>query len=168
MKAITGKKMKLNVNGKGYDVEVGTNETLVRVLHEKIGLTGTKIGCESGECGACTVLIDGEPVPSCLTLAIGCEGKKILTIEGIADPKTGKLDPIQDAFIENFGFQCGYCTPGMVLVAKALIDRKGGEALTDEEIREAITGNICRCGDYPSILQSIKAAAVKTKQKKGV
>ncbi len=163
MEAIKRRNVKLNVNRKVYAVDVGANETLVKVLHEKIGLTGTKLGCESGECGACTVLIDGEPVPSCLTLAIGCEGKKILTIEGIADPKTGKLDSIQDAFIENFGFQCGYCTPGMILVAKAFIDKKGDQALMDEEIREAITGNLCRCGDYPSIVQSIKAAAVKTR-----
>ena len=167
MEAIKRKDVKLNINGKVYPVEVGANETLVKVLHKKIGLTGTKIGCESGECGACTVLVDGEPVPSCSILAIGCEGKEILTIEGIADPKTGKLDPIQDAFIENFGLQCGYCTPGMILVAKALIDKKGGEALTDEEIREAITGNICRCGDYPSIVQSIKATA-KARQRKEV
>jgi len=162
LEAVKRKDVKLNINREAYGIEVGANETLIKVLHEKIGLTGTKLGCDSGECGACTVLIDGEPVPSCSTLAIGCEGKEILTIEGVADPKTGKLDRIQDAFIDNFGFQCGYCTPGMILVAKALIDKKGGEALTDREIREAVAGNICRCGDYPSIVQSIRAAAVKT------
>jgi len=154
--------MKLNVNGEDHDVEVGANETLVKVLHEKLGLTGTKVGCESGECGACTVLIDGEPVSSCLTLAIDCEGRKIFTIEGLADPETGQLHPIQEAFIENFGFQCGYCTPGFILVAKALLDKKAGGKLTDEEIREAIAGNICRCGDYMGIIQSIKAAGQKT------
>lgn len=162
MEPITSKVMKLNVNGEDHDVEVGANETLVKVLHEKLGLTGTKVGCESGECGACTVLIDGEPVSSCLTLAIDCEGRKILTIEGLADPETGQLHPIQEAFIENFGFQCGYCTPGFILVAKALLDKKAGGKLTDEEIREAIAGNICRCGDYMGIIQSIKAAGQKT------
>jgi len=162
LEPITSKVMKLNVNGEDHDVEVGANETLVKVLHEKLGLTGTKVGCESGECGACTVLIDGEPVSSCLTLAIDCEGRKILTIEGLADPETGQLHPIQEAFIENFGFQCGYCTPGFILVAKALLDKKAGGKLTDEEIREAIAGNICRCGDYMGIIQSIKAAGQKT------
>ena len=162
MEQITSKVMKLNVNGEDHDVEVGANETLVKVLHEKLGLTGTKVGCESGECGACTVLIDGEPVSSCLTLAIDCEGRKIFTIEGLADPETGQLHPIQEAFIENFGFQCGYCTPGFILVAKALLDKKAGGKLTDEEIREAIAGNICRCGDYMGIIQSIKAAGQKT------
>jgi carbon-monoxide dehydrogenase small subunit len=155
--------MSLNVNGQDYDVEIRANETLVRVLHEKIGLTGTKIGCESGECGACTVLLDGEPVSSCLILAIDCEGKKISTIEGLADPETGQLHPIQEAFIENFGVQCGYCTPGFIMVAKALLDGKGkGGKLTEQEIREAIAGNICRCGDYIGIMESIKAAAKNT------
>ena len=162
MEPSTSKVMKLNVIGEDHDVEVGANETLVNVLHEKLGFTGTKVGCESGECGACTVLIDGEPVSSCLTLAIDCEGRKILTIEGLADPETGQLHPIQEAFIENFGFQCGYCTPGFILVAKALLDKKAGGKLTDEEIREAIAGNICRCGDYMGIIQSIKAAGQKT------
>lgn len=163
MEPITSKGVKLNVNGKDYELMVGTNETLVKVLHEKLGLTGTKVGCESGECGACTVLIDGEPVSSCLTLAIGSEGKKILTIEGVAEPKTGELDPIQESFIENFGFQCGYCTPGLILIAKALLDKKRGQQLTDKEIRDAIAGNLCRCGDYTNIMLSIKAAAEKAK-----
>jgi len=158
LEPITKKAITLNVNGEERELIVGTNETLLKVLQEKLGLTGTKMGCESGECGACTVLIDGDPVSSCLTLAMRCEGSKILTIEGIADPKTGDLDPIQKAFIENFGFQCGYCTPGMILVTKALFDKKQGKALTDQEIREAISGNLCRCGDYTSIIESIRAA----------
>jgi carbon-monoxide dehydrogenase small subunit len=161
LEPITSKIAKLNVNGQDYEVEVRTNETLVKVLHRDLGFTGTKIGCDSGECGACTVLVDGQPVSSCLTLAIECEGKKIFTIEGLADPETGELHPIQEAFIENFGLQCGYCTPGFILVAKALLDQKKGGGLTDEEIRLATAGNICRCGDYISIIQSIHAAAKK-------
>jgi aerobic-type carbon monoxide dehydrogenase small subunit (CoxS/CutS family) len=164
LEAITSKDLELNVNGKGYDVEVRTNETLLRVLNEKIGLTGAKTGCESGECGACTVLIDGEPRLSCLTLAVECEGKKIETIEGLADFESNKLHPVQEAFIENFGFQCGYCTPGFIMVAKAFLDKTGGREFTDEEIREAIAGNLCRCGDYISITQSIRAAAGKMKK----
>jgi carbon-monoxide dehydrogenase small subunit len=105
--------------------------------------------------------LDSEFVSSCLTLAIECEGKKILTIEGLADSETGQLHPIQEAFIENFGFQCGYCTPGFILVAKALLDKSTGGELTDDEIREAIAGNICQCGDYIGIMQSIRTAAKK-------
>ncbi|WP_309493754.1 (2Fe-2S)-binding protein [Candidatus Hecatella orcuttiae] len=161
---ITKKTVKLTVNGVECEVEVDVNEVLAKVLREKLGLTGTKIGCESGECGACTVLIDGQPKLSCLILAIECEGKKILTVEGLSDPETGKLHPIQEAFIENFGFQCGFCTPGFLMVTKALLDKKTGEKLTDEEIRLAIAGNICRCGDYYHIIESIKAAAEKMKR----
>jgi aerobic-type carbon monoxide dehydrogenase small subunit (CoxS/CutS family) len=150
LEAIRSKSLKLNVNGKGYDVEVGTNETLLKVLHEKIGLTGAKTGCETGECGACTVLIDGEPRLSCLTLAVECEGRKIETIEGLADLESNKLHPIQEAFIENFGFQCGYCTPGIIMVTKAFLDKTRGREFTDEELREAIAGNLCRCADYIS------------------
>ena len=164
MKPITSKALKLNVNGKIRDAEVQTNETLLIVLHEKLGLTGAKTGCESGECGACTVLIDGEPRVSCLTLAVDCEGKKIETIEGLADFESNKLHPIQEAFIENFGFQCGYCTPGLIMVAKAFLDKTGGREFTDEEIREAICGNLCRCGDYTSIIHSIRAAAEKMRK----
>jgi aerobic carbon-monoxide dehydrogenase small subunit len=155
----TTKILTLRVNGRDLVMEVGAHETLVKVLQEKIGLTGTKIGCESGECGACTVLIDGTPILSCLTLAIECEGKNIVTIEGLTESGTGELHPVQEAFINNFGFQCGYCTPGFIMTAKALLDRKGDGVLTEEEIRDAIAGNICRCGDYMSIIQSIKEAA---------
>jgi carbon-monoxide dehydrogenase small subunit len=118
----TKKTIKLRVNEQEYALEVGANETLVEVLRERLELTGTKVGCNRGECGACTVLIDGEAILSCLTLAVECEGKKILTIEGLENPETGNLDPIQTAFIENFGIQCGFCTPGIVMAAKALLD----------------------------------------------
>jgi len=155
----TKKTVKLMINRKEYSLEVGTNETLVEVLREKLRLTGTKIGCNRGECGACTVLIDGEAVLSCLTLAIECEGKEILTIEGLEDPKTGELDPIQEAFVENFGIQCGFCTPGMVMSAKALLSRNPNPS--EEEVKEGIQGNLCRCTGYTQIVESILAAAEK-------
>ncbi|MEI9478015.1 MAG: (2Fe-2S)-binding protein, partial [Deltaproteobacteria bacterium] len=133
------------------------------VLREKMGLTGTKIGCNHGECGACTVLINGEAVLSCLILAIECEGKEILTIEGLEDPKTGKLDTIQEAFVENFGIQCGFCTPGMVMSAKALLNKNPDPSR--EVIKEGIQGNLCRCTGYEQIIESISAAAKKTRKR---
>lgn len=158
MEAMTIKEnLKLIVNGKEHIVKVSANETLADTLRERLNLTGLKVGCESGECGACTVIIDGQAVVSCLTLAIECEGKEILTIEGLADSKTRELHPILQAFIDHQGFQCGYCTPGVILSAKALLDRN--PTPTEEEIREGINGNICRCTGYVSIIESISAAA---------
>jgi len=157
LQAITKKKVKLVVNGAENTLDVNTNETLAKVLRERLGLTGTKIGCDAGECGACTVLIDGEPIASCLTLAIDCEGKEITTIEGLEDPKTGELHPIQKAFIDHHGMQCGFCTSGMIMSAKALLDRNPHPG--KEEIRGAINGNICRCTGYVSIIESISAAS---------
>jgi carbon-monoxide dehydrogenase small subunit len=145
----------LIVNGEKRRVDIETNETLAEVLRERLSLTGAKIGCNRGECGACTVLIDGKSVLSCLTLAIECDGKSILTIEGLEDADTGKLDPIQEAFIENFGIQCGFCTPGMVMSAKALLDKNPNPS--EEEIREGIQGNLCRCTGYQQIVESIQA-----------
>ena len=163
METTTTKRMiNLKVNGKEHALEVDANETLVEVLRERLRLTGTKIGCNRGECGACTVLIDGEPVLSCLTLAIECEGKEILTIEGLEGPETGELDPIQEAFIENFGIQCGFCTPGMVMTAKALLNRNHDPS--EEEIKEAIQGNLCRCTGYTQIVDSILAASEKMRR----
>lgn len=157
MEEITTKKaIKLAVNAKEHTLEVGANETLAEVLRERLGLTGTKIGCNQGECGACTVLIDGVPILSCLTLAVECEGKKILTIEGLGS-ETGELDPIQEAFVENFGVQCGFCTPGMIMSAKALLDKNPNPS--EEEIREGIQGNLCRCTGYKQIIESILAAS---------
>ena len=163
METTTTKRMiNLKVNGKEHTLEVGANETLVEVLRERLRLTGTKIGCNRGECGACTVLIDGKPILSCLTLAIECEGKEILTIEGLEDPETGELDSIQEAFIENFGIQCGFCTPGMVMTAKALLNRNPDPS--EEEIKEAIQGNLCRCTGYTQIVESILAASEKMRR----
>ena len=150
------KKIQLNINGKSRAVLVENNETLAEVIRERLGLTGTKVGCNRGECGACTVLIDGEAVLSCLTLAIECDGKSILTIEGLENSETGELDPIQNAFVENFGIQCGFCTPGMVMSAKALLEKNSNPS--EQEIREGIQGNLCRCTGYQQIVESIQAA----------
>ena len=162
MEVATKKTIKLKVNGKEHTLEVGANETLVEVLREKLGLTGTKIGCNRGECGACTVLIDGETTLSCLTLAIECEGREVLTIEGLENSKTGDLDPIQEAFIENFGIQCGFCTPGMVMSAKALLEKNPNPS--EEEVKEGIQGNLCRCTGYTQIVESILVAAEKVRR----
>lgn len=159
MKPTTRKTITIVVNGEKCGIEVSPNELLADVLREKLGLTGTKVGCEAGECGACTVLVDGEPTLSCLTLAIECEGREILTIEGVADPETGKLHPLQKAFAEHGGVQCGFCTPAMILTAKALLEKNRNP--TNDEIREAINGVICRCSGYMQIVESISAAAEK-------
>ena len=159
----TKKTVKLVVNGKEHTLKVGANETLAEVLREKLGLAGTKIGCNQGACGACTVLIDGEAILSCLTLAIECEGKEVLTIEGLEDPETGQLDPIQEAFVDNFGIQCGFCTPGMVMSVKALLNKNPNPS--EEEIKEGIQGNLCRCTGYRQIIESILAAGEKMRRR---
>ncbi len=130
------------------------NETLAHVLRQRLRLTGTKIGCGSGECGACTVLMGGEPVLSCLTLAIECDGKEILTVEGLADPETGELHPIQKSFIEHHGLQCGFCTPGMLMSAVALLRKNSNPSA--EEIKRGISGNLCRCTGYAKIIRAIQ------------
>ena len=143
--------IQLNVNGETYDVYVEPRRRLIDVIRDDIGLTGTKEGCGSGDCGACTVLIDGKPVNSCLVLAIDAKGKNILTIEGLSNG--GKLHPVQEAFIKYGAIQCGYCTPGMILSAKALLDENPNPA--EEEVREAIAGNLCRCTGYVKIVKAI-------------
>ena len=151
------KPITLEVNREEHKLAVAADWTLADVLRENLGLTGTKLICNEGECGACTVLVDGKPTLSCLTLAVECEGKSILTIEGLADPATGKLHPLQQTFIERSGMQCGACTPGMILTAKAFVDANPNP--TEDEVREAISGNICRCGNYLRITECILAAA---------
>jgi carbon-monoxide dehydrogenase small subunit len=147
--------IELRVNGEIYEVSVKPNETLLDVLRDKIGLTGTKKGCDTGQCGACTILLDGKPVPSCLMLAVDAKDRDILTIEGLAD--NGQLHPLQEAFINEGAVQCGYCTPGMILSAKALLDINSKP--TELEIKEAIAGNLCRCTGYVKIVKAISAAA---------
>ena len=161
LEATTRKMIRMAINGQNRDVEVRPNELLSDVLRERLGLTGTKIGCEAGECGACTVLINGKPTLSCLTLAIECEGKEILTIEGIGDAAKGELHPLQKAFVEHYGVQCGFCTPAMILTAKAFLEKNPSP--NEDEIREAINGVICRCTGYMQIVESILAAAEEIK-----
>ena len=145
------------VNGDSCEVLVEPRESLLDVLRNKLNLTGTKKGCDTGDCGACTVIMDGRPVNSCLVLAVEAEGKEILTIEGLAIGT--ELHPVQEAFIKYGAVQCGYCTPGMILSAKALLDENPSP--TEEEIKRAISGNLCRCTGYVKIIDAIEAAAKK-------
>lgn len=145
----------LKVNGVTYNVNVESHRTLVEVLRETLGLTGTKKSCNEGECGACTVLIDGKPAASCMMLAVAAQGKEITTIEGLNEGD--KLHPIQEAFVKHTAIQCGFCTPGMVLAAKAFLDENPKP--TEEEVRRAISGNLCRCTGYQQIVDAIMSAA---------
>jgi carbon-monoxide dehydrogenase small subunit len=149
--------IRVTVNGERHEIAVRPNSTLLDLLREKLDLTGTKRGCDTGDCGACTVVMNGRPVNACLVLALKADGSDILTIEGFA--KDGKLHPIQEAFIEKGAIQCGFCTPGMVLSAKALLDLKPKP--TVEEIRNAVAGNLCRCTGYIKIFEAIQAASLK-------
>ena len=147
--------IEMKINGEIYFVAVKPNETLLDVIRDKIGLTGTKKGCDTGQCGACTVLMAGKPVPSCLVLAVDVKGKEITTIEGVAID--GRLHPLQEAFVNEGAVQCGYCTPGVILSAKALLDVNPSP--TKQEIKEAIAGNLCRCTGYVKIVKAISSAA---------
>jgi xanthine dehydrogenase YagT iron-sulfur-binding subunit len=145
----------LRVNGRAWSLLLDSRMTLLDALREHLSLTGTKKGCDQGACGACTVLLDGKRVLSCLTLAAQCDGREVRTIEGVASD--GRLHPVQEAFVRYDGFQCGYCTPGQIMSAIALLDE--GHAGSDEEIREFMSGNLCRCGAYPNIVAAIRAVA---------
>lgn len=147
--------IRLFVNAKKYELEVEPRETLVDVLRERIGLTGTKKGCDTGDCGACTVLLNGKAVSSCILLAADVDGQDITTIEGLTGPEG--LHPIQKAFIDNFALQCGFCTPGMIMSIKALLDENPNP--TEDEIKRALAGNLCRCTGYVNIVKAVKAAA---------
>jgi carbon-monoxide dehydrogenase small subunit len=150
------------VNGEEQQVSFAPYKTLLEVLREDMNLTGTKHGCELGECGACAVLVDGAPVLSCLTLALECEGREIETVEGLANGST--LHPLQAAFADLGGSQCGYCTSGMLMTAKALLDREPDPSA--ERIKEAISGNLCRCTGYNQIVEAIEAAASELRDQK--
>lgn len=147
--------IQLLVNGESVEAAVESNQTLLQFLREDLGLTGTKHGCGLGDCGACTVILDGRPVNACLVLAVQARGREVLTIEGLAE--NGNLHPIQQAFVDKGAIQCGFCTPGMILSAKALLDENPKP--TEEEIRTAISGNLCRCTGYQKIVEAIREAA---------
>ena len=147
----------LNVNGEPYEALVKPNSTLLDVLRDQLELTGAKRGCDAGDCGSCTVIMNGRPVNACLLLALKADGAEITTIEGLAEGT--KLHPIQEAFVEYGAIQCGFCTPGMVLSAKALLDRNPKP--TEEEIKTGISGNLCRCTGYIKIVEAIQAASQK-------
>jgi carbon-monoxide dehydrogenase small subunit len=146
------------INGDTFDVPVSPSDFLVDVIRERVGLTGTKKGCSIGDCGACTVLIDGNPVLSCLTLALSCQGRAITTIEGLA--RDGELHPVQRAFTETGAIQCGFCTPGMILASKALLDRIPDPS--EDDIKHGIAGNLCRCTGYVKIIDAVRHAAELT------
>ena len=153
------KKIRLKVNGEDHDLEIRPYATLLEVLREDLGLIGTKEGCGEGECGACTVIIDGKAANSCIVLAAEADGKEITTIEGMA--VGGKLHPIQEAFVEIGGLQCGFCTPGMILSTKVLLDANPDP--TVDEIKKGLEGNFCRCTGYTKIIESVKVAAQKVR-----
>ncbi len=149
----------VTINGRRYEEDVESRQLLPHFLREQIGLTGTHVGCVIGECGACTLLVDGKLVKSCLLFAVQADGKEITTIEGLA--KNGVLDPVQEAFVEKYGFQCGYCTPGMIMAAHALIQENADPS--EEDIRRGLAGNLCMCTGYAQIIDSVKEAAKKIK-----
>jgi carbon-monoxide dehydrogenase small subunit len=147
----------VRVNGSAERLDVPSNMTLLQMLRDRLALTGTKNGCEAGECGACTVLVDGQPVNSCLMLAVEADGRQVLTVEGLAPE--GKLSPLQEAFMEHNAVQCGFCTPGMLLSAHALLQRNPHP--TEDDIKEALVGNLCRCTGYVRIISAVQEAAGK-------
>jgi carbon-monoxide dehydrogenase small subunit len=148
----------LTVNGEKELVDVASHMTLLEMLREKLVLTGTKNGCAAGECGACTVIMNGEPVNSCMVLAVECDGAEITTVEGLAHD--GQLDPVQESIIQQGGVQCGFCTPGILISARALLDRNPDP--TDYEIRDALVGNLCRCTGYLRIIDAVKKVAANS------
>jgi len=157
------------VNGTVYDLEVGNrpyqvapSHTLAHTLRETLGLTGTKVGCDRGACGSCTVLMDGEPVLSCMTLSVECHGRHITTIEGLQDRQTGKLDTLQQAFIDHSAFQCGFCTPGIILSARSLLNRNPNA--DERDVKEALSGHYCRCISHYHVVEAVKEAAKKGRE----
>ena len=150
--------IELNINGDKYELLVSPSQTLLEVLRDKIGLVGTKCGCDLGACGACTVLINGEAYLSCVMLAVDAVGKDILTIEGLAEG--GTLHPLQEAFVEIGGLQCGFCTPGMILTAKAILDEEADP--TEEVIKKRMAGNLCRCTGYKKIVEAVMSVSEQT------
>jgi carbon-monoxide dehydrogenase small subunit len=167
--AVRAKNMiQLCINNSSYELDIGDrpgqvdpSHTLVFTLRETLGLTGTKISCGQGACGACTVIMDGKAVLSCIILTVECGGKEIITIEGLRNPKTGELDPLQQAFIDHTAFQCGYCTPGMILTSKALLNKNPHPS--EEEVKQALAGNYCRCVSHYQVLKAVMSSADERK-----
>jgi aerobic-type carbon monoxide dehydrogenase small subunit (CoxS/CutS family) len=167
LKASEKHSISLSINGKVHTLSVGKRtdqvdpaHTLAFTLRETLGLTGTKIACDGGACGCCTVLMDGKAVLSCMTLTIECDGKSVTTIEGLSDPR-GELDPLQQAFVDETAFQCGFCTPGIIMAAKALL--RENPSPTEEEVKEALSGNFCRCISHYHVVRAVLAASGKTR-----
>jgi aerobic-type carbon monoxide dehydrogenase small subunit (CoxS/CutS family) len=160
------KNVTLIVNGVSHELEVGDrsfqvapSHTLAHTLRETLNLTGTKVGCDQGACGSCTVLMDGVPILSCMTLTIECHGCRIKTIEGLADKQSGKLDPIQEAFVDHTAFQCGFCTPGIIMASKSLLARN--PSADRQEVKAALSGHYCRCISHYQVVDAVMAAAKK-------
>jgi aerobic carbon-monoxide dehydrogenase small subunit len=156
----------LNVNGRTYRLDIGNGtgevdpaETLAHTLRENLGLTGTKVSCDHGACGCCTVLVDEKAILSCMTLTVECDGQRIRTIEGLNDPETGAPDPLQQSFIDHSAFQCGFCTPGTIMSARALLDENPSPNI--EEVKEALSGNFCRCIAHYQVIDAVMAVSEK-------
>ena len=161
-------RINLTVNGKLHELEIGKEpnkvdpaHTLAYTLRETLGLTGTKISCDNGACGSCTVLINGKAMLSCMTLTVECDGVSVITIEGLGDSRTGTVDPLQQSFIDHTAFQCGFCTPGMIMSAKALLNENPSP--TEEDVKEALSGNFCRCISHYHVVKAVMAASSKTR-----
>jgi aerobic-type carbon monoxide dehydrogenase small subunit (CoxS/CutS family) len=160
------RKISLTVNGEAHELEVGSlpgqiapSHTLAQTLRENLGLTGTKIGCDHGACGSCTVLMDGKAILSCMTLTVECDGRSITTIEGLGGPAPGRMDPLQQAFVDRTAFQCGFCTPGMIMAAKALLDRDPSP--DESDVKDALSGHFCRCISHYHVERAVLDAAKK-------
>ena len=162
------RRINLTVNGQLYQLDTGKEldrvdpaDTLARTLRETLGLVGTKVSCDSGACGCCTVLMEGKAILSCMTLTVECDGKSITTIEGLGDPVTRRLDPLQQAFVDHTAFQCGFCTPGIIMSAKALLQENPSP--TEEEVKEGLSGNFCRCISHYQVVNAVMAASGKVR-----
>lgn len=167
-KTVNMEHISLTINGQAYELSIGSgsdqiepSHTLAHTLRETLSLTGTKVSCDNGACGCCSVLIDGKAILSCMTLTVECDGKAITTIEALSNAKTGELDPLQQSFIDHTAFQCGFCTPGIIMSAKALLNENPSP--TEEEVKEALSGNFCRCIAHYHVVKAVMAVSEKAR-----